>query len=215
MVRLGFAQAPGRATLTCLPTVITQPALAPSEEPGRELVELQLIRPAPRESRHRGRWWVSMHQQRREGRSQRAVCARATAGVLHRRPDTELHSNYQNPSLLMNIPSSGLAVLSRSRDVGLSVLHVIHAAQVPFGVPDPYPADPTHPSAWYTCRAVSQPAIMRTAGPDEGDIHATGSGRYCAVPRRPRGGAGRGGVRVGAGSGVSNFFSYTWGPAVG
>ena len=59
----------------------------------------------------------------------------------------------------MNIPSSGLAVLSRSRDVGLSVLHVIHAAQVPFGVPDPYPADPTHPSAWYTCRAGSQPAI--------------------------------------------------------
>ena len=59
----------------------------------------------------------------------------------------------------MNIPSSGRAVLSRSRDVPLSVLHVLRAAQVPFGVPDPYPADPTHPSAWYTCRAGSQPAI--------------------------------------------------------
>ena len=41
----------------------------------------------------------------------------------------------------------------------MSVLQVIHAAQVPAGVPDPYPADPTHPSAWYTCRACSQPAI--------------------------------------------------------
>ena len=51
------------------------------------------------------------------------------------------------------------SVLSRSRDVGLSVPQVIHAAQVPAGVPDPYPADPTHPSAWYTCRAGSQPAI--------------------------------------------------------
>ena len=59
----------------------------------------------------------------------------------------------------MNIPSSGVAVLSRSRNVPLSVPQVLHAAQVPFGVPDPYPADPTHPSAWYTCRAGSQPAI--------------------------------------------------------
>ena len=41
----------------------------------------------------------------------------------------------------------------------MSVPQVIHAAQVPAGVPDPYPADPTHPSAWYTCRAGSQPAI--------------------------------------------------------
>ena len=30
---------------------------------------------------NRGRWWVSMHQQRRECRSQRALCARAAAGV--------------------------------------------------------------------------------------------------------------------------------------
>ena len=59
----------------------------------------------------------------------------------------------------MNIPSSGRAVLSRSRTVPLSVPQVLHAAHVPFGVSDPYPADPTHPSAWYTCRAGSQPAI--------------------------------------------------------
>ena len=42
-----------------------------------------------------------MHQQRREGRSQRALCARAAAGVPFARPDAVSHSNYRNPSLLI------------------------------------------------------------------------------------------------------------------
>ena len=46
----------------------------------------------------------------------------------------------------MNIPVDPLRVYHRpSQNVPLSVLQVLHAAQVPSGVPDPYPADPTHP----------------------------------------------------------------------
>ena len=59
----------------------------------------------------------------------------------------------------INIPSSAPGVLSRSQAVPLSLLQASLAAHSPAGVPDPYPADPTHPSAWYTCRTGLQPAI--------------------------------------------------------
>ena len=44
-----------------------------------------------------------MHQQRREGRSQRALCARAAAGVPFGRTDAVPHSNYLNPSGLIEL----------------------------------------------------------------------------------------------------------------
>ena len=54
-----------------------------------------------------------MHQKRREGRSQRALCARAAAGVLPRRRDAVSHSNYLNPSAL--IRKSVYALLQGAR----------------------------------------------------------------------------------------------------
>ena len=59
----------------------------------------------------------------------------------------------------MNIPSSGPAVLSRSRAVPLSVPQVLLAAHSPAGVVDPYPADPTppHPPSLLTERVHNSP----------------------------------------------------------
>ena len=57
----------------------------------------------------------------------------------------------------MNIPSSAPGVLSRSRAVGLSLLQVPLAASSPAGFRDRCAADPTHPSAWYTCYCIDGP----------------------------------------------------------
>ena len=74
--------------MTRCPEVITQPSPAPGEEPGRELVQLELRPSAPRESGARGRWWGGVHQQRLGGRSWRAVWRRAPrrAGATSRPP---------------------------------------------------------------------------------------------------------------------------------
>ena len=88
--------------------------------------------------------------------------ARGCPGLLAQEsncPPRTTQTNTKNTSQLVRIFLSTPSGSRPSRAVPLSVLQVLHAAQVPFGVPDPYPADPTHPSAWYTCRAGSQPAI--------------------------------------------------------
>eukprot|EP00964_Phaeocystis_antarctica_P078014 scaffold48501_cov50-Phaeocystis_antarctica.AAC.1 len=65
----------------------------------------------------------------------------------------------------MNIPSSGLAVLGRSRAVGLILLRVPPAAHSPAGLPDRCAAGPTHPPVPYAHWLGSQLVISSLPGP--------------------------------------------------